>query len=228
MSDLDDDTEITEMHTPRVDLVSKAANGTRFFLAKSATSDDPSIFSADDVLALAKAQEGDMTDTTDEPLAKDAGDKIDPTVDTSKVDAAGDPNDPTSAAWEAVDAANAQTAIELAVALKRNITAAIEREATEVAVGGDPDDADNVWTLQGASDAVDCIVAALAPFAVSEAPRRRTGRPTTRPSSSSPAGSCPASTRAASGRRSRCSRTSSAASPPPSRTSRRPTPRSRS
>ncbi|UFU14631.1 hypothetical protein LQK89_02715 [Curtobacterium sp. C1] len=169
MSDLDDDTEITEMHTPRVDLVSKAANGTRFFLAKSATSDDASIFSADDVLALAKAQEGDMTDTTDEPLAKDAGDKIDPTVDTSKVDAAGDPNDPTSAAWEAVDAANAQTAIELAVALKRNITAAIEREATEVAVGGDPDDADNVWTLQGASDAVDCIVAALAPFAVSEA-----------------------------------------------------------
>lgn len=110
-----------------------------------------------------------MTDTTAEPLETDAGDKIDPTIDTTDVDATGDPNDPQSAAWEAVDAANAQTAIELAVALKRNITAAIEREATEVAVGGDPDDADNVWDLQGASDAVDCIVAVLAPFAVSEA-----------------------------------------------------------
>lgn len=35
MTDLDDDTEITEMHTPRIDLVSKAANGTRFFSSRS-------------------------------------------------------------------------------------------------------------------------------------------------------------------------------------------------
>lgn len=160
----DDLTEVTEMNTPRVDLVSKAANGTRFLLAKSAS--DPSIFSEADVLALAKAQEGDMTDSTPD-LVK--ADEMPTEVDSEEVDAPGDPTDPDSAAWEAVDAANAVNGLTLAVALKRILEAARDREATEVAMGSDDDDdQENVWDLSDALTSLDCIIDVLAPFAISE------------------------------------------------------------
>ena len=81
--------------------------------------------------------------------------------------AEGDPSDPASPAWEAVDAAVAQQAIELTLALRRLLCQAQEREAQETAVGDDGD-AVNVWQLGDALSAVDCILQVLAPFAVNE------------------------------------------------------------
>lgn len=89
-------------------------------------------------------------------------------LEDSDVDASGDPNDPGSPAWEAMDAARAAQAIELVVALRTNLQAALDREAAEALVGDDPEDAENVWNLQSALDASDCILGVLAPFAVTE------------------------------------------------------------
>jgi hypothetical protein len=172
--DEDDLTEITFMKAPRVDMVGSAANGFDFLLAKS--TGDPSLFTEDEVLALAKsAQEGDMTAKTtastapvaDEDLTKDA---LDPEtlLDTPDVAAGGDPSDPGSPAWEAVDAARATQAIELTVALKRLVETAVARESQEALIGDDPDDAENVWNLSDVVAGIDCILGVLAPYAVTE------------------------------------------------------------
>jgi hypothetical protein len=79
----------------------------------------------------------------------------------------GDPDDPDSPAWEAVDAARATQAIELAVALRRMVCAAQDREATEAATG-DGDDIETVFDLDDVLCAIDCILSILAPFAVNE------------------------------------------------------------
>lgn len=175
-------TEIYKMHAPRVDLVDGPASGIGFLLAKSAG--DPSMFTEDDIAALAKrSEESDpMSDTTaasaDTTLTKDDGDSdlqvdlstdaIDQDVPT--VDADGDAVlDPTSPAWEALDAARAAQAIELVVALQRLVRTAAEREGQEALVGDDVDDAENAWSLQGVLADLDCILGVLAPFAVSEA-----------------------------------------------------------
>lgn len=161
----DELTELTYMDTDRVDLVKHAANGYDFILAKSAA-DDSSMFTPAEVADLAKtAQEGNMTDTA--ALAKDALDP-DTLLEEPDVDAAGDAADPGSAAWEAVDAARAQQAIELTVALKRLVSVAAEREGQEAVVGDDPQDVENVWDLGDVLDQIDCILGVLAPFAVNE------------------------------------------------------------
>ncbi len=161
----DELTELTYMDTDRVDLVKHAANGYDFILAKSAA-DDSSMFTPAEVADLAKtAQEGNMTDTA--ALAKDALDP-DTLLEEPDVDAAGDASDPGSAAWEAVDAARAQQAIELTVALKRLVSVAAEREGQEAVVGDDPQDVENVWDLGDVLDQIDCILGVLAPFAVNE------------------------------------------------------------
>lgn len=175
----DDLSEITKMHAPRVDLVGGAAVGFDFLMAK-ADGTNPSMFTEDDVVALAKrAQEGDDMNAkkTAAPAAEDLT-KADVQIDVNTdavlevptIDAEGDAVlDPTSAAWEALDAARASQAIELTVALKRLVEQAIARESQEALVGDDIDDADNVWSLSMVSDDLDCILGVLAPFAVSEA-----------------------------------------------------------
>lgn len=82
--------------------------------------------------------------------------------------APGDPDDPKSAAWEAVDAARARQALQLTVALQRLVSQATDREAQELAVPGGEGDLSDVWTLEDVSCAIDAIIAMLAPFAVTE------------------------------------------------------------
>jgi|GEM_PF-3416872 len=177
--DEEDLSEITKMHAPRVDLVGGAAVGFDFLMAKS--TDNPSMFTEDDVVALAKrAQEGDdmtakktaapaaQTDLTKADLEIDVN--SDAVLEVPTIDAEGDAVlDPTSAAWEQLDAARAGQAIELTVALKRLVEQAIARETQEALVGDDIDDADNAWSLAMVADDLDCILGVLAPFAVSEA-----------------------------------------------------------
>ncbi|WP_266300531.1 hypothetical protein [Kitasatospora sp. NBC_01287] len=100
----------------------------------------------------------------------DSADGMDPTVvlaapDTD--DAPGDPNEPGSPAWEAVDAATAQKWISIAVRLKNALGVLADRELLEAATV-DPDDADNAWDLQDAQCALDYVIDTLAGFAVDE------------------------------------------------------------
>ena len=181
--DEDDDlSEITFMKTHRVDMVGHGANAPDFILAKSST--DPSLITEDEITRLAKsAQEGDMTATQktapvapegDEALAK-AGDleidvNSDAVLEPPTIDADGDAIlDPTSPAWEALDAARAAQAIELTIGLKRLVEQAQERETQEAIVGDDAADGDNAWSLSMVLDNLDCILSILAPFAVMEA-----------------------------------------------------------
>jgi hypothetical protein len=100
----------------------------------------------------------------DEPLAT-----ADETATEAKVTLDGDPDDPASPAWEAVDAARAQQAIELAIALKRLVQQADQREGIEtMANGGDAESVENMWALDDVLCAIDCIIGVLAPFAVTE------------------------------------------------------------
>ncbi|MHB1472402.1 MAG: hypothetical protein ACYCV4_02045 [Dermatophilaceae bacterium] len=82
--------------------------------------------------------------------------------------APGDPDDPTSPAWEAVDAARARQAIELTVALRRLVSLAQDREQQEASVDADGDDLDNVFDLGDVQDALQFVLETLAPFAVGE------------------------------------------------------------
>lgn len=98
-------------------------------------------------------------------LMGDAADAADGSGVPAKAD--GDPDDPQSPAWESVDAARARQAVQLAVALRRMVCLAQDREAQEAA-GGDLDDAEQVFALGDVLSAVDCILSVLAPFAVTE------------------------------------------------------------
>lgn len=80
----------------------------------------------------------------------------------------GDPDDPESPAWEAVDAARARQALELTVALRRLVCLAQEREQQETAVDADDDDSQNIMQLGDALCAIDCVIGILAPFAICE------------------------------------------------------------
>ena len=111
--------------------------------------------------AAAKKFNIDVSKAADEPLPD--ADEVNQGLNLD-----GDPDDPESPAWEAVDAKNAQTAIDLAVALRRMVCAAQDREQQEAAVGADGDDAGNVMDLDQALCAIDCVISILAPFAVCE------------------------------------------------------------
>jgi len=100
----------------------------------------------------------------------DAGiDGMDPTVPLAAPDgdAPGDPTDPGSPAWEAIDAATAQKWTSIAVRLKNALCVMSEREFLEAA-SADPDDAENAWDLQDAMCAVDFVISTLAVFAAGE------------------------------------------------------------
>jgi hypothetical protein len=97
-------------------------------------------------------------------------DGMDPTVPLAAPegdDAPGDPTDPGSPAWEAIDAATAQKWTAIAVRLNNAQSIMADREMLE-AVTADPDDADSAWDLQDAMCAVDFVIDTLAGFAVGE------------------------------------------------------------
>lgn len=152
-----EDTTVTAI-TGTPDQVAKTMHAIHAAAARAKDQTMPAVIKADDA-----DQAADVVANPDEELP-DADEVAAATPET----APGDPDDPTSAAWEAVDAARARQALELTIALQRLVEQAADREAQEVAVSGDPDDADNVWTLGDVSSAIDAIVGMLAPFAVTE------------------------------------------------------------
>ncbi|MEV7770574.1 hypothetical protein [Kitasatospora sp. NPDC086791] len=99
----------------------------------------------------------------------DSEDGLDPTMVLAAPDddAPGDPNDPGSPAWEAIDAATAQKWTSIAVRLRNALGVLAERELLEAA-GADPDDAYDAWDLQDAQCALDYVIDTLASFAVGE------------------------------------------------------------
>jgi hypothetical protein len=114
---------------------------------------------------VTKGDAGDMLDAQ-----TDGGtDGLDPTVPLAapEDDAPGDPTDPGSPAWEAIDAATAQKWTSIAVRLKNALAVMADREMLEAA-SADPGDAENAFDLQDAMCAVDYVLGTLASFAVGE------------------------------------------------------------
>jgi hypothetical protein len=115
-------------------------------------------------------------------VAKDAGDAMDAAMDdgTDGLDPTvpagspgdldgipGDPADPGSAAWEAVDAATAVKWSTILAGAKRAVCWLMDRESVEAATV-DPDDAGNACDLSTVCDALDYAIGELAPYAVME------------------------------------------------------------
>lgn len=149
-------TEIVDAVIPRVDLVGRAANGTRFLLAKS--------FAADEVR--------DLIEKADEEFAVDAVEKADPVVNVAEVIAdapAGSTADtvPGSPDWEEKDAETAWNTLGALSRLRAVVEWLKGREAQEAA-SGDGDDLASVWTLEDACAALDYAIDTLAPFAAGE------------------------------------------------------------
>jgi len=157
----DDMTELVDADIDRVDIVGKAANGTRFIMAKSAGS--PALFTPADVRHILKA-DGDAPEG--DPAAVDLTEVLaEPTTD-----APGDENQPGSPAWESTDAATACKWTAVLGRVKNALQVMADREGVESASpDGDWDDSENQWNLEDAADAVDYAISILAPFAVSEA-----------------------------------------------------------
>lgn len=110
-------------------------------------------------------------------ITPDAGDLdngtdgMDPTVpfaDPGNLDdLPGDPDDPGSPAWEAIDAATAQKWTAILARAKNALGLLSDREMLEAATV-DPDDADNAYDLQDAQCALDFAIGTLAVFAAGE------------------------------------------------------------
>lgn len=108
------------------------------------------------------------------PVAKtmeldDSTGSMDPTVPLAapEEDAPGDPNDPGSPAWEAIDAATARKWTAILARAKVAVDMLAEREMLEAA-SGDEDDMGNAFDLEDACCAIDYAISVLAPFAVDE------------------------------------------------------------
>jgi Putative phage serine protease XkdF len=114
---------------------------------------------------VTKGEAGDMLDAQ-----TDGGtDGMDPTVPLAEPgdDAPGDPTDPGSPAWEAIDAATAQKWCSILSRARVAVDLLSEREMLEAA-SADPGDAENAFDLQDACCAIDYVIGVLAPFAVAE------------------------------------------------------------
>jgi hypothetical protein len=121
----------------------------------------------DDVAAgtVTKGDAGDMLDAQ-----TDGGtDGLDPTVPLAapEDDAPGDPTDPGSPAWEAIDAATAQKWCSILSRAEVALELLAEREMLEAA-SADPSDAENAFDLGDACCAIDYVISVLAPYAVAE------------------------------------------------------------
>lgn len=103
------------------------------------------------------------------PDLDDGVDGMDPTVPLAapEDDAPGDPTDPGSPAWEAIDAATASKWCSILSRARVAIDLLSEREMLEAA-SADPDDAGNACDLQDVCCAIDYAISVLAPFAVAE------------------------------------------------------------
>jgi hypothetical protein len=141
--------ELVNADIPRVDLVGKAANGTKFFIMKGAD-ESSNMFSPDTVRELLKAADTDVT----QPLAEAEGDALAAAV-------------PGSPEWEAVDAASAQKWIGILARAKNAVEVLAVRESVEGDTG-DGDDFENAWDLQSAAGAIDCAISILAVYAAGE------------------------------------------------------------
>lgn len=158
MTLLDDDmTELIKMDIHRVDLVDHAANGLEFIILKS---EGDNLISTDMVRKLAE----------EEPMAeivKDAGDD-DSLLEAPDADTEGDADlDPSSPAWESADANTAVAALSDLARLRAVVGMLADREGIE-AVTNDPDDAENVWSLEDAQCAIDYAMSVIAPYAIDE------------------------------------------------------------
>lgn len=197
MTSLDDDfTELVDADIPRVDLVDKAANGTRFLIAKQAgggglldaafvrellAKSEPDHDSKETVTmtgspgAIAKMiHEASRKAAAAAPVAKEL--ELDESPDGMDTDvllaapdneALGSVTDPGSPAWEAVDAATARKWTSILARAKVAIDLLADREMLEAAAGDEGDMA-NAWDLQDACCAIDYAISVLAPFAVDE------------------------------------------------------------
>jgi hypothetical protein len=97
-------------------------------------------------------------------------DGMDPTVILAAPDdddVPGDPNDPGSPAWEAIDAATARKWTAILARARSALGVMSDREMLEAA-SADPDDAEAAMDLDDAACAIDYAISILAPFAVDE------------------------------------------------------------
>ena len=146
----EDMTELVNAEFPRVDLVGKAANGTKFFIMKGAE-EEGSMLSSESIRELLKEADTDVT----QPLADVEGDPLAATV-------------PGSPEWETVDAATAQKWIGILARAKNAVEVLSTRENLEFAAAGDGDDLENAWDLEGACYAIDSAISILAAYAAGE------------------------------------------------------------
>jgi hypothetical protein len=122
--------------------------------------------------AVPAAVTKDMMDAAGDAMPLDDGmDGMDPTVPLAmpgdEMEVPGDPTDPGSPAWEAIDAATAAKWLSIAARLKNALGILAEREMLEAA-SADPSDAENAFDLEDAACAVDYVISTLAVFAAGE------------------------------------------------------------
>jgi hypothetical protein len=139
----------------------------------------PKIKAAAKKFGIEVAKEADVPEAVTKDLMDAAGDSapldggmdgLDPTVALATPDdedVPGDPTDPGSPAWEAIDAATAQKWTAILARAEYAIGLLADREMLEAA-SADPDDAENACDLSGVCDAIDYAISVLAPFAVGE------------------------------------------------------------
>lgn len=181
---VDDEEEVVKemIHgsIPRVDVVHGPASRLRFVVLKAGERQDisdlpPGFTDPTKEAPVAKSNEVDPEVTDPELVIKadDAPgvDDLDPTevLADPPAEVAGDPNEPGSPAWEAIDAATARKWTSILSRAKNALGVMGDRELQEVAAGnGDGDDVDAAFDLSDACDAVDYAISILAPFAVDE------------------------------------------------------------
>lgn len=147
-------TQLVNAQIGRVDAVDEPATGLPFLMFKSANT--PKETTMPDTVTKADAP---AVDDSVEQLEADA-----PQVDGKNINPENnaDADTPGSATWEAVDAANARTAVSGLLALRELVNMLASREAAE------GDDSEAEWNLSDAASAIDCALAELAKFAVDE------------------------------------------------------------
>ena len=136
----------------------------------AAASEIPGNWNADGSLKEGSVSKSDPVAKDMGPELDDGADRLDPTVALAAPEddsAPGDPTDPGSPAWEAIDAATAGKWTSILSRARVAIDILAEREMLEAA-SADPDDAENAWDLQDVCCAIDYAISVLAPFAVAE------------------------------------------------------------
>lgn len=165
--------EVFDAHIPRVDLVSRAANGTRFVIAKSDAG--PSLLDPATVAELIEKNEGaHMTDAlapVDEtPVTKADGEPdLDVTkpLDESGVTPKDSPNVPGSPGWETVDADTAAKWVGILARARNAIATLATREDVEL-VAGVATDGMAGYELSEANMALDYAIDILAAYGANE------------------------------------------------------------